>query len=138
MDTEQKTTQVPPQEVVDKLSRLSTLLADVKRMASEYWEAYRLTIELGVSETDWHQTLDIRCGDYVMFFNTRRVYLVLRTPYGEEYRVLDNGKGSVGDILSVPIQCWDALIRAVENLIREKVNKIEYLRKLYHIYTATF
>ncbi len=137
MDTEQQTTQVPPpQEVISKLSRLSTLLADVKRVASEYWEVYHLQVDIGISGTNCFRNLSIQCDNYAIEFSTDNVYLFLKSPDGGR-RILQNGKGSVGDILTVPLQCWEKLISALENLIREKVNKIDYMRRFYYTYKTT-
>jgi hypothetical protein len=137
-ETPNKNNEIPPQEVISKLGRLSTLLADVKRAVDEYWDVYHQQIDIRVGGTNCFKTLNIQCGNgYSMEFNVNTIYLLLKGP-NDSRKILQGGKGSIGDIVNVPLECWDALIRAVENLIREKVNEIEYLRKLYHIYTATF
>ncbi len=133
-----KNNEIPPQEVISKLGRLSTLLADVKRAADEYWEWYHKQIDIRVSGTNCFKTLNIQCGNgYSMEFDVNSIYLFLKGPDGGR-AVLKNGKGSIGDVASVPLQCWEALVKEIENLIREKVDKIEYLARFYRIFTATF
>ncbi len=133
----QPTTEIPPQQVVSKLGRLAVLLTDVKRMADEYWEAYNEKVSLGVSGTNWYERIEVQCGDYSAELSLGDVYLFLRTPNGG-YRIFQHGDGSVGDVLSVPMECWDALIKAVEDVIRRGVDKIERMRRFYHVYTGTF
>ncbi len=131
--------QVPVQKVVAKLSRLAALLGDLKRAGDEYWGAYRQEIDLGISGMNVYEHVDIECGNgYMLSFNPNTVYVYLKTPDKGGYRVLDHGKGAIGDVLSVPEECWDRLIHTVEGLIRKKDDEIERFTRFYRIFTATF
>ncbi len=137
MDTEQKTTQVPPQEIVSKLSRLSVLLSDLRRVADERNEKYYEKISIGISSTNTYETIEFECGNgYAVHFETGSVYMFLTTPKGGRM-IFDHGTGAIGDIAKVPLECWDRLNKEIEELIRRKLNEIEYLNKLYYTYKTT-
>ncbi|PMB77631.1 MAG: hypothetical protein C0177_02735 [Fervidicoccus fontis] len=126
------------QQVATRLSRLATLLKDLKQVVDEYWEMYRQEIDLGISSMNIYEHVDIECSNgYVLSFNPNTVYVYLKTPDKGGYRVLDYGKGMVGDVLSTPIECWDKLNEVVEDLIRRKIETIERLRRLYYVHTST-
>ncbi len=138
VQTQNKNNEIPPQEIIAKLSRLTTLLNDLKQAVNEYWDIYNQQIDIRVNGTNCFKTLNIQCDNgYAMEFNVNDIYLLLKGP-NDSRKILQGGKGSIGDLVRVPLECWQALIKAVEDLIREKLNEIEYLYRLYHIYTSTF
>ncbi len=138
MDTEQKT-QVPPQQIVSKLSRLASLLGDIQRLAEEYREVYYTKIELKVKGTNMNETLTVECDGYKVTFSLNDVYMYIESRHNgiSGRAILRNGEGHIGDILTVPVQCWDKLIGALEDLIRRKLDEIAYMRNLYYTYIHT-
>jgi hypothetical protein len=138
MDTEQKT-QIPPQQIVAKLARLSTLLQDVQKLAEEYNEAFISTISLRIKGTNMHETIRVECDNgYKVEFNTNTIYMYLETPKKGGYRIFQNGEAPVGLVKEVPLECWDRINTALEELIRRKLDEIAYMRNLYYTYTHTF
>ena len=135
MENQTQTQQVP--QIVGRLVRISALLGDIQKLAEEYNEAYLRTISLKVKGTNMREVLEVSCDNgYKVKFNTNTVYMYLETPK-EGYRVFGDGEAPVGFIKDVPLECWDKLIAALEDLIRRKLNEIEFMRSLYYTYTRT-
>ncbi len=131
--------QVPPQQIVAKMSRLAALLNDIQRLAEEYSDAYLQTISLKIKGTNMYEILEFQCENgYKIKFNTNDVYMFIEIPGKGGYRVIQGGEGAVGDIITVPLECWDKLNKELEDLIRRKLDEIAYMKNFYYIYTSTF
>jgi hypothetical protein len=136
---EQKT-QVPPQQIVARLAKISALLEDAQKLAERYREAYYTKVELKVKGTNMNEKLTIECNDYKVTFNTNDIYMYIETQHGGHINghvVLRNGEGYVGDIVAIPLECWDKLVAMLENLIHRKLDEIAYMRNFYNIYVYT-
>jgi hypothetical protein len=128
--------QVPPQQIVARLAKISALLQDLQKVTEEYKEAYYTKVELKVKGINLYENIEIQCNHYGVSLDVNRVYMFLKT--GNSGRmILKDGEGYVGDIVMVPLECWDKLIGALEDLIRRKLDEIGYLRNLYYTYVHT-
>ncbi len=137
MENQTQTQQIQPQVVAGKLSRLATLLADLKRAQEERNTHYYEKVSLGVSGMGVYETLNFECGNgYAVEFHTDDVYLFLKGPNGGRM-IMRHGVAYIGEILEVPVECWDKLIKNLEDLIRKKVDEIEHLVRAYHTFKAT-
>ncbi len=133
-----QTTQVPPQQIVAKLARLSTLLQDIQQLAEEYREAFSETITLRIKRTNMNETIKAECDNgYKLTLNTNTIYMYLEVPKGGGYRIFQDGEGPVGLVTTVPVECWNRLITALEELIRKKLDEIAYMKNFYYTFIHT-